>query len=214
MRTMHTFVSKTKGDPLKLLFLGTHRDSCTSVSQKRCGDKNKRLKKADSKEVCQSGDLGHHRELIFEMNALKPDHLRQEDGQSGSDATFGAVQAHQGEAARAWLAFEEKLRSIAERLGRMGDESAGVLEGGRVTGAGGELFRRCLGPLPRMLLDKVSELVEFMFELREPEEEDESSDDTKPEEKTHTRRWREDNRTTRDHQMPAMLPSRCQILSS
>ncbi|CAI8022085.1 hypothetical protein GBAR_LOCUS12998 [Geodia barretti] len=36
-----------------------------------------------------------------------------------------------------------------------------------------------------MLLDKVSELVEFMFELREPEEGDESCGETKPEEK-HT----------------------------
>ncbi|CAI8040243.1 hypothetical protein GBAR_LOCUS22432, partial [Geodia barretti] len=44
MRTMHTFVSKTKGDPLKLLFLGTHRDKLHKCLSETVGDKNKRLK--------------------------------------------------------------------------------------------------------------------------------------------------------------------------
>ncbi|CAI8051516.1 hypothetical protein GBAR_LOCUS28198 [Geodia barretti] len=99
MRTMHTFVSKTKGDPLKLVFLGTHRDQLHKCLSETVGDKNKRLKKL-IKEVCQSGDLAPPREVDLEMNALKPDHLDKKTAER-IRATSWSSAAHQGEAARA-----------------------------------------------------------------------------------------------------------------
>ena len=205
MRTMHTFVSKTKGDPLKLLFLGTHRDKLHKCLSETVGDKNKRLKKLIPKKFASQVIWATTEKLIFEMNALKPDHLDKKTAERIRRYVLEQCRPIKVKLPVRWLAFEEKLRSIAERLGRMVMSRQECLKVAESLGLAENSFDLALDHLhevslvfyfrtilpktvfvdPQVLLDKVSELVEFMFELREPEEEDESSDDTKPEEK-HT----------------------------
>ena len=205
MRTMHTFVSKTKGDPLKLLFLGTHRDKLHKCLSETVGDKNKRLKNLIPKKFASQVIWATTEKLIFEMNALKPDHLDKKTAERIRRYVLEQCRPIKVKLPVRWLAFEEKLRSIAERLGRMVMSRQECLKVAESLGLAENSFDLALDHLhkvslvfyfrtilpktvfvdPQVLLDKVSELVEFMFELREPEEEDESSDDTKPEEK-HT----------------------------
>ena len=205
MRTMHTFVSKTKGDPLKLLFLGTHRDKLHKCLSETVGDKNKRLKKLIPKKFASQVIWATTENLIFEMNALKPDHLDKKTADQIRRYVLEQCRPIKVKLPVRWLAFEEKLRSIAERLGRMVMSRQECLKVAESLGLAENSFDLALDHFhevslvfyfrtilpktvfvdPQVLLDKVSELVEFMFELREPEEEDESSDDTKPEEK-HT----------------------------
>ena len=205
MRTMHTFVSKTKGDPLKLLFLGTHRDKLHKCLSETVGDKNKRLKKLIPKKFASQVIWATTEKLIFEMNALKPDHLDKKTAERIRRYVLEQCRPIKVKLPVRWLAFEEKLRSIAERLGRMVMSRQECLKVAESLGLAENSFDLALDHLhevslvfyfrtilpktvfvdPQVLLDKVSELVEFMFELRDPEEEDESSDDTKPEEK-HT----------------------------
>ena len=203
MRTMHTFVSKTKGDPLKLLFLGTHRDKLHKCLSETVGDKNKRLKKLIPKKFASQVIWATTEKLIFEMNALKPDHLDKKTAERIRRYVLEQCRPIKVKLPVRWLAFEEKLRSIAERLGRMVMSRQECLKVAESLGLAENSFDLALDHLhevslvfyfrtilpktvfvdPQVLLDKVSELVEFMFELRDPEEEDESSDDTKPEEK-------------------------------
>ena len=205
MRTMHTFVSKMKGDPLKLLFLGTHRDKLHKCLSETVRDKNKRLKNLIPKKFASQVIWATTEKLIFEMNALKPDHLDKKMAERIRRYVLEQCKPIKVKLPVRWLAFEEKLRSIAERLGRMVMSRQECLKVAESLGLAENSFDLALDHLhkvslmfyfrtilpktvfvdPQVLLDKVSELVEFMFELREPEEEDESSDDTKPDEK-HT----------------------------
>ena len=201
MRTMHTFVSKTKGDPLKLLFLGTHRDKLHKCPSETVGDKNERLKKLIPKKFANQVIWSSTEKLIFEMNALKPDETDKKTAEQVRRYILEQCKPMKVELPLRWQAFEEKLRSIAEGLGRMvmsRQECWLVAESLELDEASFDLaldhfhkvslmfyFRTILPDTvfidPQVLLDKVSELVEFMFELREPEE-NESSNNTQPEE--------------------------------
>ena len=203
MRTMHTFVSKTKGDPLKLLFLGTHRDKLHKCPSETVGDKNERLKKLIPKKFANQVIWSSTEKLIFEMNALKPDETDKKTAEQVRRYILEQCKPMKVELPLRWQAFEEKLRSIAEELGRMvmsRQECWLVAESLELDEASFDLaldhfhrvslmfyFRTILPDTvfidPQVLLDKVSELVEFMFELREPEE-NESSNNTQPEENT------------------------------
>ena len=169
------------------------------------GDKNKRLKNLIPKKFASQVIWATTEKLIFEMNALKPDHLDKKTAERIRRYVLEQCRPIKVKLPVRWLAFEEKLRSIAERLGRMVMSRQECLKVAESLGLAENSFDLALDHLhevslvfyfrtilpktvfvdPQVLLDKVSELVEFMFELREPEEEDESSDDTKPEEK-HT----------------------------
>ena len=201
MRTMHTFVSKTKGDPLKLLFLGTHRDKLHKCPSETVGDKNERLKKLIPKKFANQVIWSSTEKLIFEMNALKPDETDKKTAEQVRRYILEQSKPMKVELPLRWQAFEEKLRSIAEGLGRMvmsRQECWLVAESLELDEASFDLaldhfhrvslmfyFRTILPDTvfidPQVLLDKVSELVEFMFELREPEEY-ESSNNTQLEE--------------------------------
>ena len=201
MRTMHTFVSKTKGDPLKLLFLGTHRDKLHKCPSETVGDKNKRLKKLIPKKFANQVIWSSTEKLIFEMNALKPDETDKKTAEQVRRYILEQCKPMKVELPLRWQAFEEKLRSIAEGLGRMvmsRQECWLVAESLELDEVSFDLalnhFHRVSLMFyfctilpdtvfidPQVLLDKVSELVEFMFELREPED-NESSNNTQPEE--------------------------------
>ena len=216
MRTMHTFTSKRKRrplapiasgvpkvpdtQPLKLLFLGTHRDKLHKCVSETVEDKNKRLQKIIPPKFKHQIIWCNPKKLIFEINALNPDATDKITAEKVRQCIMEQCPAMEVEIPLRWDSFNEKLRSIAEGLNRMvmsRDECWQVAEslGLEEESFDGALdffhsvnlmfyFRDILPKVvfidPQVILDKVSELIEFMFELREPADQDEPSTDTPP----------------------------------
>ena len=200
MRNFATFTSKSKGPLTKLLLLGTHLDKVHECDMETVADKNARLKKIIPPQFEKQVIRIDTKTLIFEMNALNPDDTDKKTAAKVRSYIMEQCPAIEVEIPMRWHAFEEKLRSLAERLGRMVmscDECWLVAESLGLDEASfnGALdffhrvslmfyFRDILPHIvfvdPQVMLDKVSELIEFMFELREPEDEDESTPDTTP----------------------------------
>ena len=196
IRTVNTFTSKTKGPPTKLLFLGTHRDILCATET--VAEKNTRLHKIIPAKFKKQVISLDPKRLIFEINALNPDDIDKKTAEKVRSYILEQCPVKEVELPMRWHALEEKLRALTEGLGRLvmsrGEcwqvaESLG-LEKDSFDAAldfyhGVSLmfyFRDVLPGVvfidPQVLLDKVSELIEFMFELREPEDqEDESSPD-------------------------------------
>ena len=200
MRNFATITSKSKGPLTKLLLLGTHLDRIHECDTETVADKNARLKKIIppqfEKQVIRVDD----KTLIFEINALNPNDTDKKTAEKVRSYIMEQCPAVEVEIPMRWHAFEEKLRSLAESLGRMVmsrnecwlvAESLGLDE----ASFDGALdffhrvslmfyFHDILPHIvfidPQVMLDKVSELIEFMFELREPKDEDESTPDTTP----------------------------------
>ena len=200
MRNFATFTSKSKGPLTKLLLLGTHLDRVHECDTETVADKNTRLKKIIPPQFEKQIIRVDTKTLIFEINALNPDVNDKKTAAKVRSYIMEQCPAVEVEIPMRWHAFEEKLRSLAERLGRMvmsRDECWLVAESLGLDEASfnGALdffhrvslmfyFRDILPHIvfidPQVMLDKVSELIEFMFELREPEDEDESTTDTTP----------------------------------
>ena len=197
MRNFATFTSKSL---TKLLLLGTHLDRAHECDTETVADKNARLKKIIPPQFEKQVIRIDTKTLIFEMNALNPDDNDKKTAAKVRSYIMEQCPAVEVEIPMRWHAFEEKLRSLAERLGRMvmsRDECWQVAEslGLDEDSFNGALdffhrvslmfyFRDILPHIvfidPQVMLDKVSELIEFMFELREPEDEDKSTPDTTP----------------------------------
>ena len=200
MRNFATFTSKSKGPLTKLLLLGTHLDRVHECDTETIADKNARLKKIIPPQFEKQVIRIDTKTLIFELNALNPDDTDKKTAAKVRSYIMEQCPAVEVEIPMRWHAFEEKLRSLAERLGRMVmscDECWLVAESLGLDEASfnGALdffhrmslmfyFRDILPHIvfidPQVMLDKVSELIEFMFELREPEDEDELTPDTTP----------------------------------
>ena len=200
MRNFATFTSKSKGPLTKLLLLGTHLDRVHECDMETIADKNARLKKIIPPQFEKQVIRIDTKTLIFEINALNPDDNDKKTAAKVRSYIMEQCPAVEVEIPMRWHAFEEKLRSLAERLGRMvmsRDECWLVAKSLGLDEASfnGALdffhrvslmfyFRDILPHIvfidPQVMLDKVSELIEFMFELREPEDEDESTPDTTP----------------------------------
>ena len=198
MRTIATFTSKTKGPLTKLLFLGTHLDKAHECDTETVADKNTRLKKIIPPKFEKQIISLDTKTLIFAMNALNPDDTDKKTAEKIRCYIMEQCPVVEVEIPMRWHAFDEKVRSLAENLGRMVmsrnecwqvAESLGLDE----ASFNGALdffhrvslmfyFRDILPQVvfidPQVMLDKVSELIEFMFELREPDDEDESTPDT------------------------------------
>ena len=213
MRTMHTFTSKRKPhspasgvqkvpdtQPLKLLFLGTHRDKLHKCVSETVDDKNKRLQKIIPPKFKHQIIWCNPKKLIFDINALNPDAADKITAEKIRKCIMEQCPAVEVEIPLRWHSFDEKLRSIAEGLDRMvmsRDECWQVAES---LGLEEESFDSALDFFhsvnlmfyfrdilpkvvfidPQVILDKVSELVEFMFELQESADQDEPSTDTPP----------------------------------
>ena len=196
IRTVNTFTSKTKGPPTKLLFLGTHRDILCATET--VAEKNARLLKIIPAKFKKQVISLDPKRLIFEINALNPDNIDKKTAEKVRSYILEQCPVKEVELPKRWHALEEKLRALTEGLGRLvmsrGEcwqvaESLGLEEDSFNTALDFFhsvslmfYFRDVLPGVvfidPQVLLDKVSELIEFMFEIREPEDqEDESSPD-------------------------------------
>ena len=200
MRNIATLTSKSKGPLTKLLLLGTHLDKVHECDTETVADKNARLKKIIPPQFEKQIIRVDTKTLIFEINALNPDDTDKKTAAKVRSYIMEQCPAVEVEIPVRWHAFEEKLRSLAESLGRMvmsHDECWLVAESLGLDEASfnGALdffhrvslmfyFRDILPHIvfidPQVMLDKVSELIEFIIELREPEDEDESTPDTTP----------------------------------
>ena len=198
MRNMHTFTSKTKGPPPMLLFLGTHRDKLHECDTETVEDKNKRLKKIIPPKFENQIIYLDTKKLIFEINALNPDDTDKKTAEKVRCYIINQCPTMEVEIPMRWHSFDQKLREITERLGRMvmsRQECWQVAESLGLDEASFDsaldffhsvslmfYFRDVLPGVvfidPQVMLDKVSELIEFMFELREPADQDEPSPDT------------------------------------
>ena len=215
MRNIATFTSKSKGPlpkfkvpptskpkrpPPKVLLLGTHLDKVYKCDTETVADKNARLEKIIPPQFKRQVIRFDTKTLIFEINALNPDDNEKKTTAKVRAYIMEQCPAVEVEIPMRWHAFEEKLRSFSEGLGRMVmtryecwlvAESLGLDE---ASFNGALDFFHCMSLMfyfrdilphvvfidPQVMLDKVSELIEFMFELREPEDEDESTPDTTP----------------------------------
>ena len=200
MRNIATLTSKSKGLLTKFLLLGTHLDKVHECDTETIADKNARLKKIIPPQFEKQIIRVDTKTLIFEINALNPDDTDKKTAAKVRSYIMDQCPAVEVEIPIRWHVFEEKLRSLAVSLGRMVmscDECWLVAESLGLDEASfsGALdffhrvslmfyFRDILPHIvfidPQVILDKVSELIEFMLELREPEDEDESTPDTTP----------------------------------
>ena len=171
-------------------------------------DKNKRLEQIIPLKFKKQIIAFSPEKLIFEMNALNPDDTDKKTAERIRSYIIEQCPTIEVEMPLRWHTFDEKLRSIAEGLGRMvmsRDECWQVAEslGLEEESFDGALdffhsvslmfyFRDILPEVvfidPQVILDKVSELVEFMFELQEPADQDESSTAITPEQPSHKKR--------------------------
>ena len=191
MTNMSTFTSKTKGPPTKLLFLGTHRDILCATET--VAQKNARLLKIIPPKFTEQMIRVDCKTLIFEINALNPDDTDKKVAEKVRSYILEQCPAKEVELPVRWHALEEKLQSVCEGLGRKvmsREECWQVAESLGLDEASFDAaldffhsmslmfyFRDILPAVvfidPQVMLDKVSEPIEFMFELREPEDQDE-----------------------------------------
>ena len=194
--TVNTFTSKTKGPPTKLLFLGTHRDILCATET--VAEKNARLQKIIPAKFKKQVISLDPKRLIFEINALNPDDIDKKTAEKVRSYILEQCPVKEVELPMRWHALEEKLRALTEGLGRLVMSCGECWQVAESLGLEEDSFDAALDFFhsvslmfyfrdvlpgvvfidPQVLLDKVSELIEFMFELREPEDqEDESSPD-------------------------------------
>ena len=190
MTNMSTFTSKTKGPPTKLLFLGTHRDILCATET--VAQKNARLLKIIPAKFAEQMIRVDGKTLIFEINALNPDDTDKKVAEKVRSYILEQCPAKEVELPVRWHALEEKLQSVCEGLGRKvmsREECWQVAESLGLDEASFDAaldffhsmslmfyFRDILPAVvfidPQVMLDKVSEPIEFMFELRESEDQD------------------------------------------
>ena len=191
MTNMSTFASKTRGPPTKLLFLGTHRDILCATET--VAQKNARLLKIIPAKFAEQMIRVDGKTLIFEINALNPDDTDKKVAEKVRAYILEQCPAKEVELPVRWHALEEKLQSMCEGLGRKvmsREECWQVAESLGLDEASFDAaldffhsvslmfyFRDILPAVvfinPQVMLDKVSEPIEFMIELREPEDQDE-----------------------------------------
>ena len=196
MTNMSTFTSKTKGPPTKLLFLGTHRDILCATET--VAQKNARVLKLIPEKIAKQMIRVGGKTLIFEINALNPDDTDKKVAQTIRSYIMQQCPAKEVELPVRWHTLEEKLQSLCEGLGRKvmsREECWQVAESLGLDEVSFDAaldffhsmslmfyFRDILPAVvfidPQVVLDKVSEPIEFMFELREPEDQDECTSET------------------------------------
>ena len=204
MRTMHSFTSKTKGPPPKLLFLGTHRDKIHLCTSETVEEKNERLKKIIPLKFKDQIIQFSKDKLIFDINAQNPDDTDKNTAERVRCYITDQCPTVEVEIPMRWHSFDQMLRSIAERLGRMVMSRHECWQVAESLGLDEQSFDNALDFFhsvilifyfrnilpavvfvdPQVMLDKVSELVEFMFKLREPADPEKLSPDTPPADRT------------------------------
>lgn len=158
-------------------------------------EKNKRIEKIIPLKFKDQIIRCSKEKLIFEINALNPDSTDKMTAERIRRYITEQCKPDEVEIPIRWHAFDQKLRSIADGLGRKVMSRQECWKVAQSLGLDEPSFNGALEFFhnvslmfyfheilpeivfidPQVMLDKVSELVEFMFELREPVDQNKSS---------------------------------------
>ena len=175
--------------PPRILLLGTHRDLKHLCETETVEQKNERLEAIIPEKLKEQVIYCEKKKPIFEMNGLTPDDDDTKTAEKIRECIMKACPSRRVKTPWRWHVFNQKMKNIARRLNRkiLSKEEcvkiAGSLE---LDGESLELALEFFHKLsiifyypsflpnvvfvdPQVLLDKVTELVQFTFELQDPE---------------------------------------------
>ena len=194
MRTMHSFNCKAKGTddrgPPRLLCLGTHRDLKFYCETETVEQKNEQLEAVIPDKLKEQVIYNEKKKLIFEINGQKPEDIDKKTAEEIRRCIMEKCPSRKKKTPWRWHLLHQKMRSIARRLGRDVLSREECWKIARSLRLDEESFERALEFFhdlsvifyypailhdvvfvdPQVLLDKVTELVEFIFELQEDED--------------------------------------------
>ena len=181
--------------PPRILLLGTHRDLKHCCETETVEQKNKQLEAIIPEKLKEQVIYNDNKKLIFEMNGLKPEDVDMKTAAKIRDVIMKECPARREKTPWRWHMFNQKMKSIARGLKRNVLSQEECLKIAESVGLDKESFELALEFFhklsvifyypqflpnvvfvdPQVLLDKVTELVEFTFELQEDKDPDPSA---------------------------------------
>ena len=178
--------------PPRILVLGTHRDLKHCCETETVEQKNKQLEAIIPEKLKEQVIYNEKKKLIFEMNGLKPEDVDKKTTAKIRDCIMKECPARREKTPWRWHVFNQKMKSIAHRMKRNVLSREECLKIAQSLGLDKESFELALEFFhnlsmifyypkilphvvfvdPQVLLDKVTELVEFTFELQEDKDPD------------------------------------------
>ena len=183
--------------PPRILLLGTHRDLKDLCETETVEQKNKQLEAIIPEKLKKQVIYADKKKLIFEINGLTPDDDDKKMAEKIRTVIMKECPSRREKTPWRWHVFNQKMKSIARRLGRnvlSREECLKIAESLELDKESFELALEFFHKLsiifyypailpdvvfvdPQVLLDKVTEFVEFKFELQEDKD---SADSTAP----------------------------------
>ena len=174
--------------PPRILLLGTHRDLKHLCDTETVEQKNKQLEALIPEMLKKQVIYCETKKPIFEMNGLTPDDNDKKMAEKIRTAIIEKCPSRRKKTPWRWHVFHQKMKSIAGGLKRNVLSREESLKIARSVGLDTESFQLALEFFhnlslifyypsilpdvvfvdPQVLLDKVSELVQFTFELQDP----------------------------------------------
>ena len=173
--------------PPRILLLGTHRDLKHLCETETVEQKNKQLEAIIPEKLKKQVIYADKKQLIFEINGLTPDDDDKKMAEKIRTVIMKECPSRREKTPWRWHVFNQKMKSIARRLGRnvlSREECLKIAESLELDKESFELALEFFHKLsiifyypailpdvvfvdPQVLLDKVTEFVEFKFELQE-----------------------------------------------
>ena len=176
--------------PPRILLLGTHRDLKHCCETETVEQKNEQLEAIIPEKLKKQVIYSEKKKLIFEINGLKPEDVDKKMAEKIRNCIMEECPSRREKTPWRWHVFNQKMKSIARRMGRNVLSREECLKIADSLGLDKESFELALEFFhnlsvifyypqilpdvvfvdPQVLLDKVTELVEFTFELQEEDE--------------------------------------------
>ena len=186
--------------PPRILLLGTHRDLKDLCETETVEQKNKQLEAIIPEKLKKQVIYSDKKKLIFEINGLTPDDDDKKMAEKIRTVIMEKCPSRREKTPWRWHVFNQKMKSIARRLGRnvlSQEECLKIAESLELDKESFELALEFFHNLsiifyypailpdvvfvdPQVLLDKVTEFVEFKFELQEDKVSADSTDPCLP----------------------------------
>ena len=178
--------------PPRILLLGTHRDLKHLCETETVEQKNEQLDALIPEELKKQVICRGEKKYIFEINGLTPDDDDKKMAETIRECIMHDCPSRRKKTPWRWHVFHQKMKSIAGRLKRNVLSREECLKIAVSVGLDMESFHLALEFFhnlslifyypsilpdvvfvdPQVLLDKVSELVQFTFELQDPSTKD------------------------------------------
>ena len=184
--------------PPRILLLGTHRDLKHLCETETVEQKNKQLEAIIPEKLKKQVIYADKKQLIFEINSLSPDDDDKKMAEKIRTVIMKECPSRREKAPWRWYIFNQKMKRIAHHLRRnvlSREECLKIAESVELDKESFELALEFFHKLsiifyypailpdvvfvdPQVLLDKVTEFVEFKFELQE--DKNDSTNSTAP----------------------------------